>query len=81
MFIFQFLNDWNYNYVKHNIIVDLIIQKFEKLIHFPQKVLKLSKAKCSPFDRTRGQKKHDISHLDGKDYVLFEGRFRLSYDS
>ena len=48
--------------VKQNIIVHFINQKLKNK-HFPQKVYKLSKAKFAQFDRTRGDKKPDISHL------------------
>ena len=55
MFIFQFLNDKIYNYVLFDIIVNFIFQKL-KNTHFPQKVYKLSKAKFSRFEGTRGDK-------------------------
>ena len=55
MFIFQFLNNKIHYYVLFDIILNLIIQKLKKK-HFPQKVYKLSKAKFSQFDRTRGEK-------------------------
>ena len=56
VFIFQFLNDKIHNYLKLNITVNLIVQKLicKQIPQFPQKVYKLSKAKFSRFDRTRG---------------------------
>ena len=54
--IFQFLNDKMHNYVKQNIIVNFIIQKLKNKHTFLKKYTKLSKAKFSRFDRTRGDK-------------------------
>ena len=53
----QKLNDRIYNYVKQNTIVNLIIQKLKNKHTFLKMYLyKLSKAKFSRFDRTRGDK-------------------------
>ena len=56
MFIFQFLNDKIYNYVLFDITVNFVNQKSKKHTHFPHNLYKLSKAKFSRFDRTRGDK-------------------------
>ena len=59
MLIFQFLNDKIHNYVLFDIIVNFIIQKLKNKHTFlkkPQKVAKLSKAKFSHFEGTRGDK-------------------------
>ena len=57
MLIFQFLNDWNYNYVKQNIIANFIIQKLKNKHTFLKNYTNWSKL------RQRRQKP-DISHLD-----------------
>ena len=59
MLIFQFLNDKIHNYVLFDIIVNFVIQKLKNKHTFlkkPQKVAKLSKAKFSRFEGTRGDK-------------------------
>ena len=49
------MNDKIHDYVLFDIIMNSKIQKL-KIKHFHQKVYKLSKAKFSQFDRTRGDK-------------------------
>ena len=59
VFIFQFSNNEIHNYVLFAIIVHFNIQKLKNKHTFIQ----TEKAKSSHFDRTRGDKKTDISHL------------------
>ena len=58
-----FLNK-TYDYVKQNIMVKFIIQILKNEHTFPKKVYKLSKAKFSQFDRTRGDKNQIFPILD-----------------
>ena len=67
MLIFQFLNDKIHNYVLFDIIVNSIIQKLKNKHTFlkkPQKIAKLSKAKFSHFEGTRGDKNQIFRTLD-----------------
>ena len=73
MFIFQFLNDKIYIYLKkHN--CEVHHSKIEKKNSLPQKVYKLSKAKFSHFDRTRGDKKQIF-----RTYGIFGSNIRCHY--
>ena len=56
VFIFQYFNDKILNYVLFDITVNFVNQKLKKHTHFPHNLYKLSKAKFSRFDRTRGDK-------------------------
>ena len=67
MLIFQFLNDKIHTYVLFDTIVNFIIQKLKNKHTFlkkPQKVAKLSKAKFSRFEGTRGDKNQIFPTLE-----------------
>jgi hypothetical protein len=64
-------------YVKQNIIVNFIIQKLKNKHTFSQKVYKLSKAKFSRFEGTRGDKNQIFRTLAQENLVNIQGSYDI----